>query len=151
MSSSNQIQRNDIIEEAEHFCALNKERLTKPRREILKILGSSPKPLKAYEILERLGNVIESPKPPTAYRAIDFWQQKGFIHRIESLNAYVICQAQHRHRGGQFMICDDCGLVIETHICDLPKPLRDSAARNTFTPSAFNIEVHGLCAKCRAQ
>ena len=139
-----------FIKSAEDFCLQNKQRLTKPRIEVLKIISSSSKPLGAYEILEKLGNKIKSPKPPTAYRAIDFWMEHGFIHRIESLNAYVVCHADHRHSGGQFMICDDCGSVVESHICDLPKPLKDNAAKNTFTPSRWNIEIHGQCERCHA-
>ncbi|MEM7197928.1 MAG: Fur family transcriptional regulator [Pseudomonadota bacterium] len=143
-------EQGDILRQAELFCMRHKERLTKPRLEVLKIIAASPKPLGAYEILEKLGRVIHAPKPPTAYRAIEFWQKKEFVHRIESLNAYVACHAEHRHKGGQFMICDDCGTTIEIHICDLPEPLKDSAARNVFTPSSWNVEVHGHCAQCQS-
>ena len=140
----------NIIHQAELFCICHKERFTKPRLEVLKIIAASAKPLGAYEILDKLGDVIQSPKPPTAYRAIEFWQQKGFIHRIASLNAYVICHAGHPHQGGQFMICDDCGAVIETHLCDLPEPLKNSAKNNTFVPSSWNVEIHGLCSECQS-
>ena len=150
MSNSNLALQSNILQQAELFCVRHKERLTKPRLEVLKIIAASAKPLGAYEILEQLGNVIQFPKPPTAYRAIEFWQQKGFIHRIESLNAYVLCHAEHQHRGGQFMICDDCGVVIEAHICELPEPLKHSAANNTFMPSSWNLEIHGLCAQCQS-
>lgn len=115
---------------------------------VLKIIAASSKPLGAYEILEELGKVIANPKPPTVYRAIEFWQEQGFIHRIESLNAYVICEAGHRHTGSQFMICDDCGLVIETHLHELPKSLQKSVTEKTFAPSSWNVEIHGRCEKC---
>ncbi len=138
-----------ILEQAKLFCLEKNERLTKPRLEVLKIIASSSRPIGAYEILEKLGKVIEDPKPPTAYRAIKFWEQSRFIHRIESLSAYVACHAGHRHKGGQFMICDDCGVVIETHICELPKPLKNHAVKNTFMPSSWNVEIHGLCHQCQ--
>ncbi|MGB4058039.1 MAG: hypothetical protein WBK77_08155 [Alphaproteobacteria bacterium] len=67
------------------------------------------KPLGAYEIPERLGKKIKNPKPPTVYRAIEFWAEHGFIHRVESLNAYVACEAGHQHKSAQFMVCNDCG------------------------------------------
>lgn len=137
-----------IIKKASNYCENNKYRLTEPRLEVLKIIVSGTKPLGAYEILEELGKTIKSPKPPTAYRAIEFWQEQGFIHRIESLNAYIACEAGHRHKGSQFMICDDCGDVTETHLCELPLPLQDSVIKNTFTPSRWNFEIHGQCRKC---
>lgn len=143
-------QKNEVIEQAKLFCVQQKERLTKPRLEVLKIIAASSKPIGAYEILGKLGQVIDSPKPPTAYRAIEFWQKKGFIHRIESLNAYMMCGADHRHKGGQFMICDDCGVVIETHLCELPKPLQDATKQNTFHAESWNLEIHGLCGACKS-
>lgn len=141
--------QNSIIDKATTFCILQKKRLTEPRMEVLKIVAKSRTPLGAYEILEKLGKVIKSPKPPTVYRAIDFWLQNGFVHRIESLNAYVVCQTDCGHRGSQFMICDDCGLVIEIPVSELPKVLRDGTAQNTFAPSSWNVEVHGLCSLCQ--
>mgnify|MGYP006441902895 FL=1 len=140
--------RSDLLKTAWTYCDANKHRLTEPRLAVLKIIAASTKPLGAYEILEKLGKTIKNPKPPTAYRALEFWQEHGFIHRIESLNAYIACEAGHQHKGAQFMICDDCGTVTEAHLCELPQPLKDSTAKNTFTPSSWNLEIHGLCGKC---
>ncbi len=139
-----------IVDQAELFCALHKERLTTPRLEVLKIIAGSLKPLGAYEVLKRLGEVIKSPKPPTAYRAIDFWEESGFIHRIESLNAYLACHADHKHKGGQFIICDGCGMALEIHICKLPESLKKNTEENQFAPLSWSVEVHGLCEKCQA-
>ena len=104
---------NKILE----ICEKKKLRITKPRLMVLKIILSSNKPIKAYEILDQLGREILNPKPPTAYRAIDFWIKHHFVHRIESLNAYYVCEADHLHNGSQFLICTDCGEVTESHIC----------------------------------
>lgn len=137
-----------ILQSASQFCGAYKHRLTEPRLAVLDILSSSDKPLKAYEILEQLGKVIPNPKPPTVYRAIDFWVKHGFIHRIESLNAYVTCNVGHQHCGSQFMICDDCGTVIETHLHGLSDSLQKTTSQKTFTPLRWNLEIHGTCAKC---
>ena len=138
-----------ILRKAEEFCFKNKHRLTEPRFIVLKIISLSRKPLKAYEILEELGKVIKNPKPPTAYRAIEFWHKHNFIHRIESLNAYSICEANHLHEGSQYLICDDCGKVIESHFCEMPKIIKESLKNNTFTASAWNLEINGLCSDCK--
>lgn len=138
----------DIIKQAEEYCATQKRRLTEPRLIVLKILASSSKPLGAYDVLEQLKEFISKPKPATVYRAIEFWQEIGFIHRIESLNAYVVCAADHQHDGSQFMICDACNKVIETHLCSLPEPIKKTTHRQSFTPSRWNLEIFGLCAEC---
>ena len=130
------------------FCDENKLRLTEPRLEVLKIISLSSKPIKAYEILDKLSEVINNPKPPTAYRAIEFWQKYNFVHRIESLNSYMICEADHLHKGSQYMICDGCGIVIETHLCKLPAALAKSIKKKTFIPSRWSLEINGMCGQC---
>jgi len=137
-----------VIQLASHYCEKNKHRLTEPRLAVIEIIAASTKPISAYEILATLGKVTNNPKPPTVYRAIEFWQKIGFIHRIESLNAYVACEAGHQHNGTQFMICDDCGTVTEKHLCELPETLKDSTVDDTFTPSRWYFEIHGVCKAC---
>ena len=137
-----------ILSEARKYCETHRQRLTEPRLEVLKIISKSKKPLGAYEVLQQLGKVINNPKPPTAYRAIEFWQKLGFIHRIESLNSYVACEAGHQHQGSQFMICENCKNVTETHLCKLPEDLQRSVQEKGFTPAKWNIELHGTCSNC---
>ncbi len=139
-----------IIKQAKDFCDQNGARLTDPRRYVLDVLRTSKGALTAYEILEGLGKYLDKPKPPTAYRAIEFWQDHGFIHRIESLNAYILCNAEHHHEGSQFMICDDCGNVNEAHLCHLPNALNDKAKAKNFKVNHWSVELHGQCAKCIA-
>ncbi len=131
------------------ICNKNKWRLTKPRLEVLRIITLSKKPIKVYDILKQLANKIKNPKPPTAYRAIEFWQKHNFIHRIESLNAYSRCSQGHTHSGTQFLICDDCGKVIESNfITNLPQILQKKMPKSTFKPLRWNVEVNGICNQC---
>ncbi len=137
-----------IQKKALDFCTKYKFRLTEPRKNVLQIIASSNKPIKAYEVLKKLAKIINRPKPPTIYRAIEFWQSHNFIHRIESLNAYAACKAQHFHEGSQFMICNVCGKVIESHICELPSIIKEKIEKKTFTPLKWNLEVNGICNQC---
>ena len=146
---SNFLIMNTLLEKkAIKFCEENKHRLSLPRLEVLKIIGASKKPIKAYEILEKLAEKIANPKPPTAYRAIDFWLKHNFIHRIESLNSYAACSAEHFHEGSHFMICDDCGDVIESHSLEVPELLRQNTEKVSFVPKKWNLEITGTCKKC---
>mgnify|MGYP003635735567 CR=1 FL=1 len=138
------------VDAFEHYCKTHDLRITPPRLSAFKIVHSAKKPITAYDVLEKMGKDIKSPKPPTAYRALDFLSDHGFVHRIESMNAYVSCDVNHKHEGSQFMICDSCGWVEEIHLCSLPKPLHDKVEREGFTLHHWNVEVHGQCAKCAA-
>ena len=141
--------KNLIKKKAIDFCNVNNHRLTQPRLKVLEIMISSKKPLKAYEILEKLGKTFSNPKPPTVYRAIEFWKKHNFIHRIESINAYSICDADHLHDNGtQFLICSSCGDVTESHICDLPKAIQNAINEKLFELKSWNLEMNGVCKKC---
>ena len=137
-----------ILKKALQYCLENNHKFTRPREKVLQIIASSEKPIKAYDILDELSKLIINPKPPTAYRAITFWRKHNFIHRIESLNAYSACQAGHFHQGSQFMICDECGKVIESHVCKLPKSFIDTTKTKMFTPTKWNLEINGVCNEC---
>jgi len=140
--------QNPLIQQVAEFCEKNGLRFTEPRQYVLEIIAEATKPIGAYEVLDLLGRKLDNPKPPTAYRAIEFLSEHGFIHRIESLNAYVACHSDHRHQGSQFMICDDCGTVTETHLCHLPEPLLNKTIASGFHLSRWNVELHGLCGAC---
>ena len=133
------------------YCQDHNIRLTEPRLYVYQIIQQAGRPIGAYDILEKLGAHLSNPKPPTAYRAIDFLIEHGFIHRIESLNAYIICGSDHRHKGSQFMICDSCGQAEETHVCTLPEEFQDKALSHKFTSFYWNLEMHGCCAACSGQ
>lgn len=137
-----------LVQSAESYCAEKNIRFTEPRRYTLEIIGGAAKPMGAYDVLEALGKYIGNPKPPTAYRAIEFLSQHGFIHRIESLNAYVICNMDHKHSGSQFLICDACGKVVEAHICHIPTDLSKKAEKEGFRLSRWDAELHGTCSSC---
>jgi Fur family zinc uptake transcriptional regulator len=130
------------------YCEAHDHRLTAPRAFVFEIVLSAQKPITAYAVLEGLARKIETPKPPTAYRALEFLSAHGFIHRIESLNAYVACHENHQHNGSQFMICDSCGDVEEAHLCHVPEGLQKQANAKNFSVTRWNVELHGLCSKC---
>lgn len=137
-----------MIKKAKIFCDKNGARFTDPRKFVLEILIKSKKALTAYEVLENLSEYLDNPKPPTAYRAIEFWTDAGFIHRIESMNAYIVCGAGHNHTGSQFMICDDCGDVSEAHLCHVPEALLSRTKASNFNLNHWSIELHGQCSTC---
>ena len=142
------VSEREFVDSVAAYCAEKGARFTDSRREVALIIARSEKPIGAYDILEQLGKILVNPKPPTVYRAIDFLLENHFIHKIESMNAFIACRTDHRHSGSQFMICNECGKVIETHLCSLPSALKDAAEKKSFTPLTWSVEVRGLCSDC---
>jgi len=126
-------------------------RLTAIRARVLSLVAAAGKPIKAYDLLEQVreGEGAGAAAPPTVYRALDFLLANGFIHKLESINAFVACHhpnsAQH---SVPFLICDRCHSATELEDASIVASL-DAAARGLgFAPQAQTLEVHGLCAKC---
>lgn len=136
-----------LLDKAINFCKKKNYRLTSPRLEVLRIISKSTKPIKAYQILKKLSKVFTDPKPPTVYRSISFWQKNNFIHRIESLNAFSVCEVSHKHTGSNFMICNGCGKVTE-YVFELPDLLKDKISKESFKMLKWNLEINGICKNC---
>lgn len=137
-----------VIEALEEYGKAHGYRITPPRKFVMDIIDGAQQPMSAYDVLDALGKKLDQPKPPTAYRALEFLTKHGFIHRIESLNAYISCGEDHQHRGSQFMICESCGRVEEVHVCHVPEGLSQQAAGKGFTLTHWNAELHGTCGEC---
>ncbi len=140
---------NAAISHAEAQCAARAQRLTPMRRQVLQALLASHKPLGAYEIIERLAQK-NRPAPITIYRALDFLRTNGFVHRIESRNAYVACV--HNHGGEDlvvFLICESCGAVGEAPGGAAADALKASSRAAGFSPKSPLIEIAGVCSHCR--
>jgi Fur family zinc uptake transcriptional regulator len=139
----------NIIQQAAVFCKEQGHRYTEPRAHVLKILSAAGVPLGAYDILKELSKKLPSPKPPTVYRAIQFWQTHGFIHCIESQKTYVACSGNHSHTGTQFLVCEHCGDTKELSFPEDSSIFLRQAKRHEFTLSFWTTELRGTCKKCR--
>lgn len=138
------------IEQAMAYCEARGLRLTEPRAQVLGIVVEAGQPITAYEALDALGKLVKNPKPPTVYRALEFLQQAGLVHRIESMNAYVACGGDHAHENGQFLICDECGDVQEIQMGQIDKTISDKTHAIGFKTRHWSAEIHGTCKDCRS-
>ena|SRR5688572_2716738 len=138
------------VQEVERACEARGLKLTPHRANALRLIADAGRPVKAYDLLDRMKATHEGAAPPTVYRALDFLLEHGFIHKLSSINAYVACH----HPGGEahavpFLICDRCHSATELEDDTIVSALDASARALGFVPQAQTLEVHGVCAKCR--
>ena len=115
---------------------------------VLAILRDSKSPHSAYTLLDRLQETYPKIAPPTVYRALAALVERGQIHRLESLNAYVACQSEAHHQTSVLSICEDCGIVEETFDPDIFSRLSAALRKSGFSAQRHIIEVNGICASC---
>ncbi len=139
-----------LLNRADRICEIRGARLTDLRRQVLGLILDSPAPTGAYDLLERLRATRNGAAPPTVYRALDFLQEQGLVHKLERLSAFVACVAHDSDHAAQFLICRSCGHVIELEDHKLAHALNDAARRRGFTVGKATIEAEGQCAACAA-
>ena len=141
-----------FVHEVERSCEARGLNLTPIRATAMRLIADAGRPLKAYELLDRMKATHEGAAPPTVYRALDFLVENGFVHKLASINAFVGCH----HPGGEahavpFLICDECHSAMELEDDSIVSSLDASARALGFAPQAQTLEVHGICADCAAQ
>ncbi len=133
------------LEHARDVCEKAGERFTPLRAHIFELLIEENGPIKAYDLLEKLRPERGSPKPPTVYRALEFFSRLGLIHRVEALNAYIACDHVHPGHAAEFFICENCDSVEERHAHD-----HVDCVPEGFAISRSVIEHYGRCQSCAA-
>ena len=126
-----------FVHAVEAACDARGLKLTPMRRRVLELIAVADKPVKAYDLLDQL-------RPE-----VDFLIEHGFIHKLESINAYTSCHHPDQRHTVPFFICDECGAATEFCDSKVATQLVAHAHALGFTPRAQTLEVHGVCAACR--
>ena len=138
------------LADAESLCASTGARLTPLRKEVLELILSASGPVGAYDLLAKLKGGSERPAaPPTVYRTLDFLLEKGLIHRLTSINAYIPCCPPREGHQAAFLICTECKSVTEASAQGLLQQLATLSASDNFTAHHSIIEISGVCQQCR--
>lgn len=136
--------------EAETLCTAVGARLTPLRKEVLELILNASGPMGAYDLLARIKSQTDRPAaPPTVYRTLDFLLEKGLIHRLTSINAYIPCCHPREGHQAAFLICTECHTVKEASSQGLTQQLDQLAALDDFAAQHSIIEISGKCQQCR--
>lgn len=133
---------------ADALCAQRGLRLTAIRRRVLELIWENHRPTKAYDLLGAISAERGNAAPPTVYRALDFLLEAGLVHKIESLNAFIGCDAGHDSGHPKFLICRSCERVAEIPSPEVDSAIAREADRAGFTVDRETIEIGGLCDAC---
>ena len=125
--------------------------LTKNQSLVYGALTDAKAPLSAYAILDGLReHGIRAPLQ--VYRALDKLLELGLVHRLESLNSFVVCSNSEcgTRETMVFAICEKCSKVSELADDRLESLLGTLAKADRFTVHAATVELRGICSQCRS-
>jgi Fur family ferric uptake transcriptional regulator len=98
-----------------------------------------------HQTLKKHGSTIGL---ATVYRTLADLAQSGEADSLQSKDAEVLyraCTTSHHHH----LICRDCGLTLEIEAQKLEKWADEVAGEHGFTSPSHNIDIFGICPKCR--
>ena len=122
-----------------------------PGRNRLAVLGQlarEPNDATAQEIHRRLREDGERIGLATVYRTLHLLEETGVVDALPHSSrgtCYRLCTEGHHHH----LVCERCHRVIELTECPAEEWIEKEAARAGFVVTGHDLEVAGLCARCR--
>jgi Fur family transcriptional regulator, zinc uptake regulator len=138
----------DIYSSINKICNETNLELTQLRKAILKILLETHVPIKAYDIVDKLKTDVRSIKPISVYRILDLFLKHKIVHKIHSLNSYIICSHPGMGHDCSFMICQKCNNIKELCKDEIFEKLVKTTDSHNFHIKDVVLELLGLCSNC---
>lgn len=116
-------------------------------QDVLAILSSHHAPMSAYDILDALKGT-QMRAAVQVYRALQKLLKCHLIHRVESLNAFVVCEHDCHGSMPGFLVCESCGSVSEFDPSEAVAALTNKATG--FRIDGISLELKGRCSACQS-
>ena len=118
--------------------------VTKARLAVFSAL-SGHEPLGMHQLVEKASGVDRA----SVYRAIELFERLGIVQRINTGWKYKLelsdkFAAHHHH-----LTCTHCGRTVAMNEHELEELIAKLAAAYDFAPASHQIEIQGLCGRCR--
>jgi Fur family transcriptional regulator, zinc uptake regulator len=137
-----------LLDTLEEICRTRGGRMTRQRRAVLAKLLVEKRPLSAYELLDRLRPEDASATPASVYRCLEFLLEYGMVHRLETTRSFVACEHPDHPHAVQFLICRECGNVVEAEDKRIAAATDSLGHRLGFAVDQKTVELTGICSAC---
>ena len=140
----------DKTESLLNYCLKNKKSLTPSRTLVIKTLSKHKKPISAYELRDKINDKGDvNINISQIYRVLQFWIDLGLIHKISSINKFMLCITPEEKHTHMLNFCTVCEKVFETCNEQMGLNLEKSTAKLDL---AFNntrsVEIPVICPQC---
>src|SRR5690606_12671602 len=137
------------LEAAHAHCRARGSRLTTQRKEVLELLLLRGGSAKAYDLQDDMRARHGRVAPSTVYRALEFLMAQHLVHRVDALNTFIACNAEHVAHHPLLLVCSNCEVVTELQDDAIYKTVQSTLRQAGAGFVESEIEVKGLCGKCR--
>ena len=133
-----------LLRRAEDLCRERNLRLTPIRERVYRELVKSGGPVGAYDLVDRLSGEKKRLAPVTIYRALEFLQDAGLVHRLATKNSYVVSHGELEGSATKIMFVDSkTGDTVEVHSSEVAEAIQRAAEQAGFKSIHPFVEVEG--------
>ena len=127
-----------------------KKSLTPSRTLVIKTLSKHKKPISAYQLRDEINNNREvNINISQIYRVLEFWIDLGLIHKISSINKFLLCMTPDEKHTHVLNYCTVCEKVFETCNKQMELNLKKSTAKLDLEfNSTRSVEIPVICPQC---
>lgn len=126
-------------------------RITRMRKEIVRILAESNKHLSAEEIYFKLRTKYPRAGYATVYRALRVLTEEGITEKRDFRNDVSRYEIRGKREKGHHdhIVCIRCGKVVEFAHKKIEALQREIAKKYGFIITDHRMELYGLCGECQ--
>ena len=133
-----------------NYCLKRKKSLTPSRTLVIKTLAKYNKPITAYKLRDEINNNgVVNINISQIYRVLEFWIDLRLVHKISSINKFLLCTTPEEKHTHMLNICTVCEKVVETCNKRMGLNFKKSTAKLDL---AFNntrsVEIPVICPQC---
>lgn len=123
-------------------------KITKPRKQVLKVLEEAQKPLSPYGIQRALRQQGKYLNHVSIYRILDLFRRLNMAHRVLSSAGFVKCALGGKQGCHRLMVCRCCGALQEFIDDKLCQHESEMAQNSGFHTEYHLSESSGICSAC---
>lgn len=122
---------------------------TPNRLRVLEVIGSSPSPLGAQEILKTVSRTADIHRV-TVYRILDLLTEKGLVSRLSGLGRGLVygLAPNENHPLHPHFQCRSCGALQCMQPASLNMDIREVQRSFAGEITGLDIRVSGICGNC---
>ena len=137
-------EEDNLLRHAQDLCREKNLRLTPIRERVYRELVKSGGPVGAYDLVDRLSGEKKRLAPVTIYRALEFLQDAGLVHRLATKNSYVVSHGELEGSATKIMFVDSkTGDTVEVHSSEVAEAIQRAAEQAGFKSIHPFVEVEG--------
>jgi Fur family ferric uptake transcriptional regulator len=129
------------------FLAIRGEKLTEPRRVLVRHIFDSHKHFDADELVADLHNADRRVSRSTVYRTLPLLVEAGLLRELRLTNRTVY-EHDYGYPSHDHLHCTECNTIVEFRNDEIRKLREAVSLEHGFRPVGHRFIITGICAAC---